>query len=122
MTDACVITRSTPAPQPEALNELTGAITAPPDVIQTIYTGGVLILSAGIGRNEGAQGQPVELVGKRTYRCYIPRSVTTVEVHDVLVVRTSLRDPDLVGRSFIVRGIYAETFSIARELDLEGEK
>jgi hypothetical protein len=122
MTDACTISRDVQGVYDDTLDEYTGEITSPPDDTDVIYVGNALILPAGIGRNEGAQGQPVELLGKRTYRCYIPLSVTTITVHDVLLVRSCMRDPGLVGRSFIVRGTYAATFAIARELDLEGEK
>jgi hypothetical protein len=122
MTDNCIIGRDIEGVLDDVIDEVTGEITPPPDDETVIYTGGCLIIPAGIGQNEGAQGQPVELPGLRTYRGFIPREVLDIEVHDTLLITTSLRDPDLVGRKFTVRGIKASTFAIFRELTLEGFK
>lgn len=122
MTDECVIGRDIEGQLDDVIDEETGEIVPPPNDESVIYTGQCMVTPAGIGQNEGAQGQPVELPGLRTYRGLIPVEVTDVAVHDVLLVTVCDRDADLVGRKFIVRGVKASTFSVARELTLEGEK
>lgn len=122
MTDECVILRDVEEVYDDIIDEDTGLLVDPDTNENVVYSGGALIIPAGIGQNEGAQGQPVELMGLRTYRGFVPREVLNIEVHDVLVVLASDRDEDLVNRKFTVRGIKASTFAIARQLDLESEK
>lgn len=122
MTDECIIGRDIEGTLDDVIDENTGEIVPPVNDENVMYSGVCLITPAGIGQNEGAQGQPVELPGLRTYRGFVPLEVMNIEVHDVLLVTTSMRDEDLVGRKFIVRGIKASTFAIFRELTLEGAK
>lgn len=122
MTDECAILRDVEDVYDDIIDEDTGLIVDPDENESVVYSGGCLIIPAGIGQNEGAQGQPVELMGLRTYRGFIPREILNVEVHDILVVTSSERDEDLVNRRFTVRGVKASTFAIFRQLDLEGEK
>lgn len=122
MTDTCVITRDAQEVYDDIIDENTGLITKPSPDATTLYDGPCLLISAGIGQAEGAQGGAIELLGQRTYRGYLPLSLLGIEAHDILTVTDCLRDPELIGRRFIIRGVYAETFAIFRLLDLEGDR
>lgn len=115
MDDTCTITHDTGTAD-DAFDEASGKhYPADPD-IDTVYEGKCKITAAGgTDRTEEAGALPA----KSAYRGSIPVGSPPVPLGAKLTVTASLRDPELVGRSFTVRGVIANTMLVQRRLQLE---
>lgn len=114
MIDTCTITRA--AAGAGDLDEETGEYD--PDEPDAVYTGRCKVQQARVV----APGEPD--AGERTWtvlslEVHLPTSVTTVQVHDVVTITTSVHDPALVDRTFRVTDDPAKSLATARRLRCE---
>ena len=100
----------------DAFDEASGKhVPADPDISE-IYEGKCKITAAGGTQHiEEGGAHPATTA----YRGSIPVDAPPVPLGALLTVLTSLRDPQLVGRQFRVRGVVASTMLVQRRLQLE---
>jgi hypothetical protein len=106
MVDACVIDRVSG----QAQDDFSGTVT---DTYATVHSGKCRIQQEQLQAEHHEAGQD-QILLQRT-QLQIPVSVVGVQVRDRVTV-TASRDPDLVGRSFLVRALAHKTDESARRL------
>ena len=109
MVDACTIRRRT------------GETTGPGGVVTptyvTVFEGQCRLQQpTGTAREEDA-GEAALLMVR--FELQVPMSVVGVQADDEVTVTASVHDPDLVGREFLVRGLFHKTHATARRLQVE---
>lgn len=129
MDDTCTITYDSSGTRDDVLDDVTGALVAPdPDTV-TVYDDTTV---GDGGRDLGARCKvsPLRIdpsrsqeggldVQSRAYQGSLPWDAPAPEEGALLTVTSSRRDPDLVGKEFIVRGVGFSTFLVSRRLVLE---
>jgi hypothetical protein len=91
----------------------TGVVT--PDY-DTVYTGKAKIQQSAPATNPADVGEAAVFVGQLTL--HLPVSVTTVHPDDLVTVTASVLDPDLVGRTFRLRGPAHKSYLTARRFPM----
>jgi hypothetical protein len=109
MVDACVIRRRSDT----TTDPLTGV---PTPAYATLYTGQCRVQQNGATASRQDVGGDSVLL--QPFVLSVPISVTGIEPGDEATMTTS-RDPDLVGRVFIVRAVTHKTNLTARRLGVE---
>jgi phosphate/sulfate permease len=110
MVDTVVITHQTADPT----NADTGVITP---TTTTLYTGKAKVQHTAVPSGSPRDLGEASVIIMRT-QIHVPISVTGIVSDDVVTV-TASRDPDLVGRRFVVRAVAAKSYLTARRLDVE---
>lgn len=111
MVDACTVKHPTAL----VTDQETGAVTP---TYTTVYTGKckVQVPSTETTPHTTDVGEASVLVGH--LELHLPMSVTTVSPNDLVTVTTSTQDPDLVGRTFRLRGPSHKTYLTARRIPM----
>lgn len=129
MDDTCVITRDEEKFSDDVLDPVTGRLTPPtPDTI-TVYdsstTGAEGRALGGRCKVSPQNTQPSERleggaeVNARMYNGSIPWDAPMPKIGDLLLIASSYRDPQLVGKTFKVQSVEVSTFLVSRRMQLE---
>lgn len=110
MVDACTIRRKTG----ETTDTDTAAVTP---TYATLYTGKCRIQQVGGIARPTQAGEQTDWMLRLDLQ--LPMSVTGLKVSDVVAVTASVRDPDLPGRVFTIRGLAHKTDATARRVQIE---
>ncbi|WP_433078863.1 DUF6093 family protein [Dactylosporangium sp. CA-052675] len=91
----------------------TGAVTP---TWSTVYTGKAKVQQSNPATTPTTIGEASVFVGQLTL--HLPASVTVVQSDDLVTVAASVLDPDLVGRTFRLRGPAHKTYLTARRFPM----
>lgn len=109
MVDQCTIRR--------VATETTDPDTGDPSRTYTaVYAGKCRFQQSDVQARPETAGEAYLLMSRRELQ--VPISVTGLRVSDEVTVTASL-DPDLVGRVFLVRDLFAKTHATARRVGVE---
>ncbi len=109
MPDTCTIQHQTG----ETTDGETGYITP---TYTTVYSGKAKVQQSSPETNPADVGEAALFIGQMTL--HLPVSVTTVQPDDLVTVTASVLDPDLVGRTFRLRGPSHKSFLTARRFPM----
>jgi hypothetical protein len=97
----------------ESTNQETGVVTP---TYATVYSGKAKVQQSSPATNPADVGEAAVFIGQMTL--HLPVSVTTVQPDDLVTVTASALDPDLVGRTFRLRGPAHKSFLTARRFPM----
>lgn len=110
MVDTCTITRKTGT----ATDLQTGVVSS---TTETIYAGRCRV------QQHGRLSRPTTVaeayVFQTAYELQLPMTAVDIAINDVVVVNTSVLDPDLTGRNYWVRELAAKTHGTSRRIGIE---
>jgi hypothetical protein len=112
MVDEAVFTRSTGS---TSQNETTGRETA--GTRSTVHTGPCKVQRQRVAPADPEAGERTVTVEQ--VEIHVPIEVAGIRVGDVAQITSAALDPELVGRSFRVTGLFHKTWSTARRLRCE---
>jgi hypothetical protein len=111
MVDACVIRRrSGPTTDPD-----TGVVTP---TYTTVYTGKCKTQQAPAGGNANPSVVGEAYLLMLRLEVHLPMTVAGLDTDDEITI-TSSRDPDLVGRVFLIRELAHKTYATARRVGVQ---
>lgn len=108
MVDACLIRRRT--------GETTDAVGNVTPTYTTLYAGKSRFQQSDVQARPETAGEAYVLMLRRELQ--LPMSVTGLKVSDEVTCTASV-DPDLVGRTFLVRDLAGKTHATARRVQIE---
>jgi hypothetical protein len=103
MDDTCTIYRDVEGTADDGLDPETGELLLPDPDADLVYA----------GRCKLAPTLP------GAYSCGLPWDSPEPAIGDVVTVDSTRRDPDLVGKTLVVRDVLYSTFLVSRKLTLE---
>ena len=109
MVDECVIRRRD--------GETTGPGGVVTPTYETVYEGRCRMQQPTGAAREEDSGEASLLMVR--FELQVPMSVVGVQADDEVLMTASVHDPDLVGREFLVRGLFHKTHATARRLQCE---
>jgi hypothetical protein len=109
MVDTCSIRRAGSA----STDQTTGVRTP---AYSTLYTGVCRVQQTLPISRPHDSGENFLLLARMDVQ--LPVSVTGFEVGDEVTVTASVRDPDLVGRTFLIRDLFHKTDATARRMQM----
>ncbi|MFE7869760.1 DUF6093 family protein [Micromonospora humida] len=109
MVDQCTIRRRT--------GETTGPGGVVTPTYATVYEGRCRMQQPTGQAREQEAGEASMLLLR--FELQLPMSVAGVQADDEVLLVTSVHDPDLAGRDFLVRGLSHKTHAVMRRLQLE---
>lgn len=112
MVDACTITRTTG----ETTDTDTGVVTP---TTSTVYTGRCRVQQSQLGADSTPAAPGEVSVRLVAFEVQLPMSVEGLRVQDVVTIDTSVLDPDLVDRQFVVLGLAHGTHKTARRIQVQ---
>jgi hypothetical protein len=110
MVDTCTITRA----GAQTTDDLTGDVTSTPD---TVYAGKCRVQQQVAFARSGDVGEATRWFAR--LELHLPATTVGVQVNDQVTITASVHDPDLVGRTFEVRGLAHKTYPTAHRLQIE---
>jgi hypothetical protein len=110
MVDTCIIRRSTG----ETTDQASGVVT-PTYLSPNPYTGKCRVQQSLAQADQHDAGEDYQLQLRLTLQ--LPMSVIGAEVGDQVTI-TASRDPDLVGRAFLIRDLFHKTDASARRIGI----
>jgi hypothetical protein len=117
MDDTCTISSDPEYTADDTLDEETGELLRPAPDAATVYDGPCLVSAERITPSSSAEGGTT--IETRVYHGLLPWNAPVPVVGSLLTVTSSRRDPELVGKVFIVRGVAFKTKLVSRRLALE---
>lgn len=115
MTDTCTIRRDPDFQADSTLNTTTGALTAAAPATVEVYAGPCLVSPLARQDDRGDEGGAPVVHGDHVAK--IPVDADETAIGDILTVDTS-RDPQLVGKAFVIDGEVVGTQVFQRRLPL----
>lgn len=117
MDDTCTITRDPEQFSDDVLDTVTGRLVPPnPDTI-SIYEGRCKVSPQRTQSSERQEGG-VDVYARK-YNGSIPWNSPMPVIGDLLLITSSYRDPQLVGKVFRVQSVEVSTFLVSRKMQLE---
>ncbi len=110
MQDSCTIRRRTG----EVTDPETGIVTP---TYSTIYTGRCRVQQQQAQARPETPGEAYVLMVRR--EVHVPMAVTGLRAGDEVLMTASAADPDLPGRTFLIRELFAKSHATARRLGVE---
>lgn len=120
MDDTCVITRNPSGLDNAVLDQGTGQLTDD-DPVQ-LYSGRCLLSApGGLGVGEGLRERGGAEYLARTYKVSLPLGTIEFQRGDRVVITSSRRDPLVVGKEMVIKGVISSTFAVSRKLVCESQ-
>ena len=117
MLDSCVIARpASGTPSPADFNEATGTYN-PPTSTQ-VYAGRCQVQLVDVLPQVAVSGEADVFSQRAIVKLPVDGSAG-VRIGDVVTMTAATLDADLLGRSYVVRGLHHKTFATARRLQCE---
>lgn len=109
MVDTCTVRRITST----TTNPDTGHVTP---VYATVYTGACKVQARSGSGSPSTLGEAGVIIAQM--ELHVPMSVTGVQPDDLVTITASVHDPDLVGRTWHIRGLAHKSYLTARRLSM----